>query len=362
MVGGLPVPFPHEPYTEQLEYMLQMKAALDLKAHVLLEPPSGSGKAVAAFATLLAYRHGKPPGEIGKVVYCTRFGFEVKELLADLECVLGGGTSSNMAAGGGAPARSSTVGVAIATDETGVSVHTVSTGKPRMCLFDSSSSSSSSSSSTAEVKCEPGGPPPQDFGAVARAAVAVADVLILSYEHLLDPKTAIELGLASELKPETVVLFDAANCIDHFCIEAMSVTLKLSTLNGCTAGVVGLRTALQAEELRELARRPETKLSPEAGAPAEAAGGAGASAARGLVGPPVPLADAVHGLLPGGIRQARCFVEMLAAVLYVLKKKLLVRPAPLGSRSAAVITQALVRVVVCAGCEAAGAGPGGDAG
>lgn len=59
-----------------------------------------------------------------------------------------------------------------------------------------------------------------------------ANVVVYSYQYLLDPKVA---GIISkEMQKESVVVFDEAHNIDNVCIEALSVSVRRQTLEGAT--------------------------------------------------------------------------------------------------------------------------------
>lgn len=62
--------------------------------------------------------------------------------------------------------------------------------------------------------------------------VQFANVVVYSYQYLLDPKVA---GIISkEMQRESVVVFDEAHNIDNVCIEALSVSVRSQTLEGAT--------------------------------------------------------------------------------------------------------------------------------
>lgn len=62
--------------------------------------------------------------------------------------------------------------------------------------------------------------------------VQFANVVVYSYQYLLDPKVA---GIISkEMQRESVVVFDEAHNIDNVCIEALSVSVRQQTLEGAT--------------------------------------------------------------------------------------------------------------------------------
>lgn len=65
---------------------------------------------------------------------------------------------------------------------------------------------------------------------LARHMVQFANVVVYSYQYLLDPKVA---GIISkEMQRESVVVFDEAHNIDNVCIEALSVSVRRQTIEG----------------------------------------------------------------------------------------------------------------------------------
>ena len=63
----------------------------------------------------------------------------------------------------------------------------------------------------------------------------LANVVVYSYQYLLDPKVA---GIISkEMQKESVVVFDEAHNIDNVCIEALSVSVRRQTLDGASRNI-----------------------------------------------------------------------------------------------------------------------------
>lgn len=70
---------------------------------------------------------------------------------------------------------------------------------------------------------------------LARHMVQLANVVVYSYQYLLDPKVA---GIISkEMQKESVVVFDEAHNIDTVCIEALSVSIRRQTLEGASRNI-----------------------------------------------------------------------------------------------------------------------------
>jgi DNA excision repair protein ERCC-2 len=70
---------------------------------------------------------------------------------------------------------------------------------------------------------------------LARHMVQLANVVVYSYQYLLDPKVA---GIISkEMQKESVVVFDEAHNIDNVCIEALSVSVRRQTLDAASRNI-----------------------------------------------------------------------------------------------------------------------------
>lgn len=65
---------------------------------------------------------------------------------------------------------------------------------------------------------------------LARHMVQFANVVVYSYQYLLDPKVASIIS--KEMQKESVVVFDEAHNIDNVCIEALSVSVRRQTIEG----------------------------------------------------------------------------------------------------------------------------------
>lgn len=73
--------------------------------------------------------------------------------------------------------------------------------------------------------------------------VQFANVVVYSYQYLLDPKVA---GIISkEMQRESVVVFDEAHNIDNVCIEALSVSVRRQTLEGARRNLNKMRQEIE---------------------------------------------------------------------------------------------------------------------
>lgn len=86
-IGELTVYFPYDYiYEEQLEYMTQLKKAIEEKGHALLEMPTGTGKTVCLISLITSYQYQYP--QTGKLIYCTRTVPEMMKCMEEIRKVL----------------------------------------------------------------------------------------------------------------------------------------------------------------------------------------------------------------------------------------------------------------------------------
>ena len=87
MIDDLEVIFPFpQAYPEQIDYMTQLKLALDAGGPCMLEMPSGTGKTVCLLSLILAYMAQRE--DVGPLIYCTRTIPEMNQGIAELKRVV----------------------------------------------------------------------------------------------------------------------------------------------------------------------------------------------------------------------------------------------------------------------------------
>lgn len=263
---GITVYFPYDHiYPEQYAYMLDLKRALDARGHCLLEMPTGTGKTAALLSLITSYSLAHPSHPT-KLLYCTRTVHEMEKTLAELRLLhqtLASYPSS-------APHRSLALGLssrknlcvnpaALSASASRDSVDSACRrltaswvrsaaaerppGEVPLCSFFENYAALSDSGGPDSIMLPPGVYTLQDlrqYGKekgmcpyfLARQMIKYANVVVYSYQYLLDPKVA---GIISkEMQKECVVVFDEAHNIDNVCIEALSVSVRRQTLDGAT--------------------------------------------------------------------------------------------------------------------------------
>lgn len=151
---------------------------------------------------------------------------------------------------------------------------------------------------------------------LARHMVQLANVIVYSYQYLLDPKVA---GIISkEMQRECVVVFDEAHNIDNVCIEALSVCVRRQTLEGATRNLHRME-----QEIDRFKATDESRLRAEYQRLVEGL------ALRGdlrvndtwLANPALPD-DILKEAVPGNIRRADFFLRVLRRFVQYLKGRL----------------------------------------
>ncbi|PIA44815.1 hypothetical protein AQUCO_01700426v1 [Aquilegia coerulea] len=333
--------FPYDHiYPEQYHYMLDLKRALDAKGHCLLEMPTGTGKTIALLSLITSYSLSKPQNPI-KLLYCTRTVHEMEKTLAELRLlhnyqlkhlgdsakILAIGLSSrkNLCINPNVVSANSRDSVdAACRKRTASWVRELAITNPNIetCGFFEGFER------VADNVILPAGVYTlQDLRAygkmknwcpyyLARRMVPKANVVVYSYQYMLDPKVA---GIISkEMQRECVVVFDEAHNIDNVCIEALSVSVRRQTLEGATRNL-----SKMAQEIDRLKKTDANRLRQEYNRLVDGL------AQRGnlpitdawLANPALPD-DILKEAVPGNIRKAEHFLPVLRRLVQYLKGRL----------------------------------------
>lgn len=258
-VDGVAVYFPYGSiYPEQVEYMRELKRSLDARGHALLEMPTGTGKTAALLSLIVSYSLARPDRRL-KLLYCTRTVHEMEKTLAELRLLLGHlppPARASLLALGLSSRKNLCVNPAVLSARSRDSVdaacrrltaswvraqaHDAPSAAVPTCPFFEAFDQAASAGPEA-VLLPPGVYTLADlrsFGRakgwcpyfLARQMVRYANVVVYSYQYLLDPKVATIIS--KEMQKECVVVFDEAHNIDNVCIEALSVSIRKQTLEG----------------------------------------------------------------------------------------------------------------------------------
>lgn len=174
---------------------------------------------------------------------------------------------------------------------------------------------------------------------LARHMIAFANVIVFSYQYLIDPK--VSAMVSREMEQESIVVFDEAHNIDNVCIEALSVDLRQQTLDAAGRNIASLRRQvdrvkatdaqrLQAEYQRLVSGLQSQGILPatqpsvvenESSSGGNAQGTDGAEPVQWLANPVLPE-DILREAVPGNIRRAEHFLGFLQRFLGFLRKKI----------------------------------------
>ncbi|KAF5785083.1 putative DNA helicase chromatin remodeling SNF2 family [Helianthus annuus] len=337
-IEDITVYFPYDHiYPEQHAYMIDLKRALDAKGHCLLEMPTGTGKTIALLSLITSYSLSKPL----KLIYCTRTVHEMEKTLAELkllhkyqiECV---GPAAKMLALGLSSRKNLCVNPVVVDKENRDSVDAgcrkLTASWVRALAVEDRSVQTCDwfekyERAGSDAVLPPGVYTLQDLRAfgkekgwcpyfLARHMVQFANVVVYSYQYLLDPKVA---GIISkEMQRESVVVFDEAHNIDNVCIEALSVSVRKQTIEGATRNInkmaqeINRFKATDAGRLRAEYNRLVDGLAQRGDLP---------TGDTWLANPALPD-DILKEAVPGNIRRAEHFLSVLRRLVQYLKGRL----------------------------------------
>ncbi|XP_030545910.1 general transcription and DNA repair factor IIH helicase subunit XPD [Rhodamnia argentea] len=340
-IEDVTVYFPYDNiYPEQYSYMVELKRALDARGHCLLEMPTGTGKTIALLSLITSYVLSKPQSPL-KLIYCTRTVHEMEKTLAELKKlhdyqVKHLGPAARILAVGLSSRKNLCVNPRVLSAEnrdsvdagcrklTASWVRALAERNPSVptCEFFEEYERAGSG-----AVLPPGVYTLQDLRAfgkqkgwcpyfLARHMVQFANVIVYSYQYLLDPKVA---GIISkEMQRECVVVFDEAHNIDNVCIEALSVSVRRQTLEGATRNLHRME-----QEIERFKATDEGRLRAEYQRLVEGLAQRGDLRVNDtwLANPALPD-DILKEAVPGNIRRADFFLRVLRRFVQYLKGRL----------------------------------------
>ncbi|AQK42104.1 DNA repair helicase UVH6 [Zea mays] len=343
-LDGLPVHFPYAAiYPEQHAYMGELKRALDARGHALLEMPTGTGKTAALISLITSYSLANPARPL-RLIYCTRTVHEMEKTLAELRLLfahlppaasrsllaLGLSSRKNLCIHPQASAAAARDSVDTACRRLTASwVREKASSDPDstpLCEFYETFDRAAAAGDLASFM-PPGVYTLADLRALgrerrvcpyflARQMVKYANVVVYSYQYLLDPKVASIVS--REMQKECVVVFDEAHNIDNVCIEALSVSIRKQTLEGAERNLrrisqeIDRFKATDANRLRAEYNRLVDGLAQRGNLPISDAW---------LANPSLPD-DILKEAVPGNIRRAEHFLAVLRRLVRFLDGRL----------------------------------------
>ncbi|KAH1108149.1 hypothetical protein J1N35_011917 [Gossypium stocksii] len=318
-IEDVTVYFPYDHiYQEQYSYMIELKRTLDAKGHCLLEMPTGTGKTIALLSLITSYSLSKPQSPM-KLIYCTRTVHEMEKTLAELK-ILHNYQIKHL----GPQARILAIGL---SSRKNLCVNPTVVAAENRDSVDAGCRKLIASWAASAAVLPPGVYTLQELRAfgkekgwcpyfLARHMVQFANVVVYSYQYLLDPKVA---GIISkEMQNESVVVFDEAHNIDNVCIEALSVSVRRQTLEGATRNLSRISQeidrfkATDASILRAEYNRLVEGLALRGNLPITD---------NWLSNPALPD-DILKEAVPGNIRRAEHFLHVLRRLVQYLSGRL----------------------------------------
>lgn len=86
-IDGLTVYFPYpQVYSEQFQYMCELKKTLDAEGHAVLETPTVTGKTVTLLSFITSYHLQRP--QMAKFIYWIGIVGEIQKVLEELRVVV----------------------------------------------------------------------------------------------------------------------------------------------------------------------------------------------------------------------------------------------------------------------------------
>eukprot|EP01105_Mastigella_eilhardi_P015726 TRINITY_DN3599_c0_g1_i1.p1 TRINITY_DN3599_c0_g1~~TRINITY_DN3599_c0_g1_i1.p1 ORF type:complete len:546 (+),score=120.34 TRINITY_DN3599_c0_g1_i1:21-1658(+) len=327
-------------YPEQYKYMRLLKYALDAGGPCLLEMPSGTGKTVSLLSMITAYMTTHPE-RTSKLIYCSRTVPEIEQVVEearrvhafrDAEMKENAPKQLTVAM---SSRRNLCIHQKVCEEKDGKMVDsmcrdiTASWVRERakthsgteVCRFYEEFLKSGAQTvlhgvySLSDLR---------EYGKqhgicpyfLARHLLTICTTCIFSYQYLIDPKIA---DLVSRDFPNSAtVVFDEAHNIDNVCIESLSITITMETLDAATRNVTKLIGEVQrakGADTQKLRREYERLVD-------GLARSGNTAMADELRGDPVLPEDVVNEAVPGNIRRGEHFTGYLKRFIEYLKTRL----------------------------------------
>lgn len=387
-IEGMRVFFPYDSiYPEQYRYMCELKRALDAKGNCVLEMPTGTGKTVTLFSLITSYQYAHP--EVGRLIYCTRTVPEMSKALEELRTVIDfrvetllkdqvgkgepapgeqpkahGGLPGGRILGIGLSARRNMcVHAEVSKEGDRERVDELcrqltapwhreqamkEKGKAEVCQhyekYEASLSDQSQLLESGVYTIEDLREKGLEEGCgwcpyyAARRLIQAADVVVLNYQYVLDPKVSLASALGGApimpgSRPDknahqgvepSIVVFDEAHNIDDVCIEALSVRLNRQRLDQSSGNLQRLGAEIERVKREDSARLQEEYRRLVEGL--QQAGQIDDRIAERLQSPVLPD-DLVREAIPGNIRRAEHFISLLRRIVNFLRRYLQVERA-----------------------------------
>ncbi|PKY08956.1 DNA repair helicase RAD3 [Aspergillus campestris IBT 28561] len=339
-IDELPVLFPYPRiYPEQYAYMCDLKKALDVGGHCVLEMPSGTGKTVSLLSLIVAYQQHYP--EHRKLIYCSRTMSEIEKALAELKELMKFrteqlGYTEDFRALGLTSRKNLCLNPSVKREKSGAVVDArcrsltagfVKEKKERgedveLCIYHENLDLLEPHNLvppgvfTLDGLLKYGEENKQCPYFSARRMMPFCNVIIYSYHYLLDPKIAERVS--KEFSKDSIIVFDEAHNIDNVCIESLSIDITEDSLRKATRGANNLE-----RKITDMKSSDADKLQNEYTKLVEGLREAEQSREEEqFISNPVLPDDLLKEAVPGNIRRAEHFVGFLKRFIEYLKTRM----------------------------------------
>eukprot|EP01133_Synstelium_polycarpum_P009158 gene9158-10747_t len=150
---------------------------------------------------------------------------------------------------------------------------------------------------------------------MSRHLINFANIVILSYQYLLDPKIASLV--TSSFPSNSIVVFDEAHNIDNVCINALSVNIDKKTLDNSSKNITKINSTIET-----IKKIDEKRLRAEYSKLVTGLARSSASQRDELHTDPVLPNDVIQEAVPGNIRKAEHFISVLRRIIDYLQNRL----------------------------------------
>ncbi|KAK8793313.1 hypothetical protein WA158_004672 [Blastocystis sp. Blastoise] len=278
-IEGLQVLFPFDTiYPEQYEYMVELKHAISVRdgnGHALLEMPTGTGKTISILSVVLAFQQADP--SMGPLVYCTRTIPELNQCMRELkrlvkyrESILGKDMKPTLGI-----CMSSRRNLCINPDINVVSQRETVDAECRRRTASWVRESRQIKQNNVDIedipvctyyenieKMEgnmflPNGcysmDELKDFARqkgvcpyfLTRQSLSIANVVILSYQYILDPRISSLLTTDLFTRDQSICVFDEGHNLEGVCMETLTVSLDSDTINNSKIAIKKIKDKQQ---------------------------------------------------------------------------------------------------------------------
>ncbi|KYQ93313.1 transcription factor IIH component [Tieghemostelium lacteum] len=320
-------------YPEQYNYMLALKRSLDSGGPCILEMPSGTGKTVSLLSLISSYQVKHPTA---KLIYCSRTVPEIEQATEEARRVI---QYRNSELGDQAPKtlvmamssrRNLCVHPRVSEERDGKVVDSLCRDLTSTWVRENNNAEKC----TYFEKFEEQGKDIllegvyslddlKEYGIksglcpyfLSRRILDFANIVIFSYQYMLDPKIASLIS--GSFPTNSIVVFDEAHNIDNVCINSLSLNFDNKLLDNSLKSINKMKQKIDTMKKEDVDR-----LTREYTSLVEGLARSGVRRADEISGDPVLPQDVIKEAVPGNIRKAEHFLNLLKRLVEYLRNRL----------------------------------------